>query len=192
MNYSNMHQHITRFATFACLLSSLLGCSLLSLPQTDSTPNRTSDKIVPLPLPNAKAKKDFQRVAIPNLAPSVSLPAELFTYAPTLSMQEINFVLKGKYIVKSSCLYFVQNDTEYFSAVFYLGRVIFFEDEGLISLNGTQVKLGEEITTGGVIKEYIGHYHFQKGDYAVVDSKDTDCLTEPAVFMTGKLVNTFP
>ncbi|WP_435979723.1 hypothetical protein [Psychrobacter sp. DM4] len=192
MNYSSLNQHITRLATFACLLSSLIGCSSLSLPQTGSTPNRTSDKIVPLPLPNTKAKNDFQQIATPNLAPSASLPAELFTYAPTLSMQEINFVLKGKYIVKNSCLYFVQNDTEYFSAVFYPGRVTLFEDEGLISLNGTKVKLGEEITTGGVIKEYIGHYHFQKGDYTVVDPKDTDCLKKPAVFMVGKLVNTYP
>ena len=95
---------------------------------------------------------------------------------------------KGKYIIKNNCLYFVKNDNEYLSPIFYPDRAVLHENEHAISLNGTKVKLGEEIVTSGIIRERIGSYYLRKGDTIIDDPENTACLTEPAVFMSGRVV----
>ncbi|WP_372828991.1 hypothetical protein [Psychrobacter maritimus] len=189
MNHSYLDKRLITATVFICLSSSLTGCTLLSKSQDESNANRLSDKItLPQPL-DIKVKDNPQNIEASQQDYKVSSPTELFTYAATLSMREINFVFKGKYVIKNNCLYFVKNDNEYLSPIFYPDRAILFENEQAISLNGTKVKLGEEVVTSGIIKEQIGSYYLRKGDIVIEDPENTACLTEPAIFMSGRVVN---
>lgn len=188
MNYSYLNKSLITATVFVCLLSSLTGCTSLSKSNGESNANRSSDNIALPQQLKIKVKDNSQNIAISQPDFKLSSPAELFTYAATLSMREINFVLKGKYIIKNNCLYFVKNDNEYLSPIFYPDRAILYENEHAISLNGTKVKLGEEIVTSGIIRERIGSYYLRKGDTVIDDPENTACLTEPAVFMSGRVV----
>ena len=189
MNHSYLNKNLIAATVFICLSSSLTGCTLLSKSQDESNANRLSDKITLPQQLDIKVKNNPQNVEVPQQDSKVSSPTELFTYAATLSMREINFVFKGKYVIKNNCLYFVKNDNEYLSPIFYPDRAILFENEQAISLNGTKVKLGEEVVTSGIIKERIGSYYLRKGDIVIEDPENTACLTEPAIFMSGRVVN---
>ena len=189
MNHSYLNKNLIAATVFICLSSSLTGCTLLSKSHDESNANRLSDKItLPQPL-DIKVKDNPQNIEASQQDYKVSSPTELFTYAATLSMREINFVFKGKYVIKNNCLYFVKNDNEYLSPIFYPDRAILFENEQAISLNGTKVKLGEDVVTSGIIKERIGSYYLRKGDIVIEDPENTACLTEPAIFMSGRVVN---
>ena len=189
MNYSYLNKNLIAATVFICLSSSLTGCTLLSKSQDESNANRLSDKItLPQPL-DIKVKGNPQNIEVPQQDSKVSSPTELFTYAATLSMREINFVFKGKYVIKNNCLYFVKDNNEYLSPIFYPDRAILFENEQTISLNGIKIKLGEEVVTSGIIKEQIGSYYLRKGDTVIDDPENTACLTEPAIFMSGRVVN---
>ena len=189
MNHSYLNKNLIAATVFICLSSSLTGCTLLSKSHDESNANRLSDKItLPQPL-DIKVKDNPQNIEASQQDYKVSSPTELFTYAATLSMREINFVFKGKYVIKNNCLYFVKNNNEYLSPIFYPDRAILFENEQAISLNGTKVKLGEEVVTSGIIKERIGSYYLRKGDIVIEDPENTACLTEPAIFMSGRVVN---
>ena len=183
MKQSYLNKSLITATIFVCLSSSLTGCTLLS------NSNRLSDKIILPQQSDIKVKDNSQNIEVSRQDSKVSSPAELFTYAATLSMREINFVFKGKYVIKNNCLYFVKNDNEYLSPIFYPDRAILFENEQTISLNGTKVKLGEDVVTSGIIKERIGNYYLRKGETVIDDPENTACLTEPAVFMSGRVVN---
>ena len=189
MSYSYLNKSLIIATVFVCLSLSLTGCIPLSKSHDESNSNGSSDNIALLQQLETKAKDDSQKIATSHQDAKASSPAELFTYATTLSMREINFVLKGKYVIKNNCLYFVQNNNTYLSPIFYPDRAILFENENAISLNGTKVKLGEEVITSGKIKERIGNYYLRKGDTVIDDPENTACLTEPAVFMSGRVVN---
>lgn len=189
MNHSYLNKNLIAATVFICLSSSLTGCTLLSKSQDESNANRLSDKITLRQPLDIKVKGNPQNIEVPQQDYKVSSPTELFTYAATLSMREINFVFKGKYVIKNNCLYFVKNDNEYFSPIFYPDRAILFENEQAISLNGTKVKLGEEVVTSGIIKERIGSHYLRKGDIVIEDPENTACLTEPVIFMSGRVVN---
>lgn len=188
MNYSYPNKSLITATVFICLSSSLTGCTSLSKSNGESNSNRSSDNIALPQQLDIKVKDNSQNIAISQPDSKLSSPAELFTYAATLSMREINFVFKGKYVIKNNCLYFVKNDNEYLSPIFYPDRAILYENEQTISLNGTKVKLGEEVVTSGIIKERIGSYYLRKGDTVIDDPENTACLTEPAVFMSGRVV----
>jgi len=188
MNHSYLNKSLITATVFVCLSSSLTGCTLLSKPHDDSNANRSSDNIAFRQQLDIKVKDNSQNMAVPQQDSKLSSPAELFTYAATLSMREINFVLKGKYIIKNNCLYFVKNNNDYLSPIFYPDRAILYENEQALSLNGTKVKLGEEIVTSGIIRERIGSYYLRKGDIVIEDPNNTACLTEPAVFMSGRVL----
>lgn len=186
MNHSYLNKSLITATVFICLSSSLTGCALLSKSHDESNANRLSDTIT---LPQQLDVKDNpQNIEVSQQDSKVSSLTELFTYAATLSMREINFVFKGKYVIKNNCLYFVKNNNEYLSPIFYPDRAILYENEQTISLNGTKVKLGEEVVTSGIIKERIGSYYLRKGDTVIDDPENTACLTEPAVFMSGRVV----
>ena len=189
MNHSYLNKNLIAATVFICLSSSLTGCTLLSKSHDESNANRLSDKITLPQQLDIKVKDNLQKIEASQQDYKVSSPTELFTYAATLSMREINFVFKGKYVIKNNCLYFVKNDNEYLSPIFYPDRAILFENEQAISLNGTKVKLGEEVVTSGIIKERIGSYYLRKGDIVIEDPENTACLTEPAIFMSGRVVN---
>ena len=189
MNHSYLNKNLIAATVFICLSSSLTGCTLLSKSHDESNANRLSDKITLPQQLDIKVKDNPRNVEVSQQDFKVSSPTELFTYAATLSMREINFVFKGKYVIKNNCLYFVKNDNEYLSPIFYPDRAILFENEQAISLNGTKVKLGEEVVTSGIIKERIGSYYLRKGDIVIEDPENTACLTEPAIFMSGRVVN---
>ena len=189
MNHSYLNKNLIAATVFICLSSSLTGCTLLSKSQDESNANRLSDKITLPQQLDIKVKDNPRNVEVSQQDFKVSSPTELFTYAATLSMREINFVFKGKYVIKNNCLYFVKNNNEYLSPIFYPDRAILFENEQAISLNGTKVKLGEEVVTSGIIKERIGSYYLRKGDIVIEDPENTACLTEPAIFMSGRVVN---
>ena len=189
MNYSYLNKNLIAATVFICLSSSLTGCTLLSKSQDESNANRLSDKTTLPQQLDIKVKDNPRNVEVSQQDSKVSSPTELLTYAATLSMREINFVFKGKYVIKNNCLYFVKNNNEYLSPIFYPDRAILFENEQAISLNGTKVKLGEEVVTSGIIKERIGSYYLRKGDIVIEDSENTACLMEPAIFMSGRVVN---
>ena len=189
MNHSYLNKNLIAATVFICLSSSLTGCTLLSKSQDESNANRLSDKTTLPQQLDIKVKDNPRNVEVSQQDFKVSSPTELFTYAATLSMREINFVFKGKYVIKNNCLYFVKDNNEYLSPIFYPDRAILFENEQAISLNGTKVKLGEEVVTSGIIKERIGSYYLRKGDIVIEDSENTACLTEPAIFMSGRVVN---
>ena len=189
MNHSYLNKNLIAATVFICLSSSLTGCTLLSKSHDESNANRLSDKTTLPQQLDIKVKDNPQNIEVSQQDYKVSSPTELFTYAATLSMREINFVFKGKYVIKNNCLYFVKNDNEYLSPIFYPDRAILFENEQAISLNGTKVKLGEEVITSGIIKERIGSYYLRKGDIVIEDPENTACLTEPAIFMSGRVVN---
>lgn len=189
MNHSYLNKNLIAATVFICLSSSLTGCTLLSKSQDESNANRLSDKTTLPQQLDIKVKDNPQNIEVSQQDYKVSSPTELFTYAATLSMREINFVFKGKYVIKNNCLYFVKNNNEYLSPIFYPDRAILFENEQAISLNGTKVKLGDEVVTSGIIKERIGSYYLRKGDIVIEDSENTACLTEPAIFMSGRVVN---
>lgn len=189
MNHSYLNKNLIAATVFICLSSSLTGCTLLSKSQDESNANRLSDNIALPQQLDIKVKNNSQNIEVSQQDSKVSSPIELFTYAATLSMREINFVFKGKYVIKNNCLYFVKNNNEYLSPIFYPDRAILFENEQAISLNGTKVKLGEEVVTSGIIKERIGSYYLRKGDVVIEDPENTACLTEPAIFMSGRVVN---
>ena len=189
MNHSYLNENLITAIVFICLSSSLTGCTLLSKSHDESNANRLSDKITLPQQLDIKVKDNSQNIEVPQQDSKGSSPTELFTYAATLSMREINFVFKGKYVIKNNCLYFVKNNNEYLSPIFYPDRAILFENEQTISLNGTKVKLGEEVVTSGIIKERIGSYYLRKGDIVIEDPENTACLTEPAIFMSGRVVN---
>ena len=189
MNHSYLNKSLLTATVFICLSSSLTGCALLSKSHDESNSTRLSDKITLPQQLDIKAKDNSQNIEVPQQDSKVSSPTELFTYAATLSMREINFVFKGKYLIKNNCLYFVKNNNEYLSPIFYPDRAILFENEQAISLNGTKVKLGEEVVTSGIIKEQISSYYLRKGDIVIEDPENTACLTEPAIFMSGRVVN---
>ena len=189
MNHSYLNNNLITATVFICLSSSLTGCTLISKSHNESNANRLSDKITLLQQLQTKPKDDSQNIEVPQQDSKVSSPTELFTYAATLSMREINFVFKGKYVIKNNCLYFVKDNNEYLSPIFYPDRAILFENEQTISLNGIKVKLGEEVVTSGIIKERIGSYYLLKGDNVIDDPENTACLTEPVVFMSGRVVD---
>ena len=189
MNHSYLNKNLIAATVFICLSSSLTGCTLLSKSHDESNANRLSDKTTLPQQLDIKVKDNPQNIEVSQQDYKVSSPTELFTYAATLSMREINFVFKGKYVIKNNCLYFVKNDNEYLSPIFYPDRAILFENEQAISLNGTKVKLGDEVVTSGIIKERIGSYYLRKGDIVIEDPENTACLTEPAIFMSGRVVN---
>ena len=189
MYHSYINKSLVTATVFMCLSSSLTGCALLSKAHDKSNANRLSDNIALPQQLDIKAKDNLQKIAVSQQDSQFSSPAELFTYAATLSMREINFVFKGKYVIKNNCLYFVKDNNEYLSPIFYPDRAILFENEQTISLNGIKVKLGEEVVTSGIIKERIGSYYLRKGDVVIEDPENTACLTEPAIFMSGRVVN---
>ena len=189
MNHSYLNNNLITATVFICLSSSLTGCTLLSKSHDESNANRLSDKITLPQQLDIKVKDNLQKIAVSQQDSQDSSPTELFTYAATLSMREINFVFKGKYVIKNNCLYFVKNNNEYLSPIFYPDRAILFENEQTISLNGIKIKLGEEVVTSGIIKEQIGSYYLRKGDTVIDDPENTACLTEPAIFMSGRVVN---
>ena len=189
MNYLHLNKSLITATIFVCLSSNLTGCTSMSKSHDESNFNLLSDNTALPQQLDIKTKDNSQKMAISQQESKSSSPAELFTYAASLSMREINFVLKGKYVIKNNCLYFVKNNNEYLSPIFYPDRAILFENEQAISLNGTKVKLGEEILTSGKIQERIGNYYLRKGDIVIEDPENTACLTEPAVFMSGRVVN---
>ena len=187
MNHSYLNNSLKIAVVFICLSSILTGCAPLSQPHDKS--NYLSDKITLPKQPDIKEKDNSQKIVVPQQDSKASSPVELFTYAATLLMRDINFVYQGKYVIKNNCLYFVKNNNEYLSPIFYPDKAILFENEQAISLNGTKVKLGEQVITSGVIKEHIKGYYLRKGDIVIEDPENTACLTEPAIFMSGRVVN---
>lgn len=187
MKHSYLNNSLKTATVFICISSILTGCRSLSQPHDKS--NHLSDNIISLQQPDIKEKDSSQKTVVPQQDSKANPSVELFTYAATLSMREINFVYKGKYIIKNNCLYFVKNNNEYLSPIFYPDRVILFENEQTISLNGNKVKLGEEVITSGVIKEHIKSYYLRKGDTVIDEPENIACLTEPAVFMSGRVVD---
>ncbi|MFC6381998.1 hypothetical protein [Psychrobacter glacincola] len=189
MNHSHISKSVIVVTSFVCLSSVLTGCTSLSRSHDESNANHLPDNIVLSQQPDIKVKDNVQKNTASQQDSTASSPAELFTYAAALSMREINFVYKGKYVIKNNCLYFVKNNNEYLSPIFYPDRAILFENEQTISLNGTKVKLGEEVITSGVIKEHITGYYLRKGDTVIDEPENTACLTEPAVLMSGRVVD---
>ena len=188
MNHSHLNKSVIAATFFVYVASSLIGCTSLSKSYDESNSNHLPDNIALPPQPDITVKDNSQKIAVSQQDSKASSPAELFTYASSLSMREINSVLKGKYIIENNCLYFVQSNNNYLSPIFYPDRAILFENENAISLNGTKVKLGEEVITSGKIKDRIGSYYLRKGDMVIDDPESAACLTEPAVFMSGRVV----
>lgn len=133
MNHLYLHKSLIAAVVFVYLLSGLAGCTSLPKLQDDSSPNRLSDNIALPQQLDIKAQDSSQNIEVSQQDFQFSSPAELFTYATTLSMREINFVFKGKYVIKNNCLYFVKNNNEYLSPIFYPDRVVLFDNEQTIS-----------------------------------------------------------
>ncbi len=104
MNHSYLNKNLIAATVFICLSSSLTGCTLLSKSQDESNANRLSDKTTLPQQLDIKVKDNPRNVEVSQQDFKVSSPTELFTYAATLSMREINFVFKGKYVIKNNCL----------------------------------------------------------------------------------------
>ena len=187
MKHSYLNNSLKTATVFICTSSILTGCRSLSQPHDKS--NHLSDNIISPQQSDIKEKDSSQKTLVIQQNSKASSPTELFTYAAALSMREINFVYKGKYVIKNNCLYFVKNNNEYLSPIFYPDRAILFENEQAISLNGTKVKLGDQVITSGVIKEHIKGYYLRKGDTVIDEPENTACLTEPVVFMSGRVVD---
>ena len=189
MNALYLKKRLITGTVFVCLSFSLTECTSLPKSHDESNSKRLPDNTVLLQQLDTESKADSQKIATSQQDLKASSPAELFTYAPTLSMREITFVFKGKYVIKNNCLYFVKNNNEYLSPIFYPDRAILFVNEQAISLNGTKVKLNEEVVTSGIIKGHLGSYYLRKGDTVIEDPENTACWTEPAVFMSGRVVD---
>ncbi len=94
MNHSYLNKNLIAATVFICLSSSLTGCTLLSKSQDESNANRLSDKITLPQQLDIKIKDNPRNVEISQQDSKVSSPTELFTYAATLSMREINLFSK--------------------------------------------------------------------------------------------------
>lgn len=158
---------------------------------------------------NTKPVTDFntsntEKVVINNdntnpLPSATSAPLLLYYFTPTLLMQRIYPVVTGRYVVQDNCLRFEQvynNKTRLLTPLFDpTYEVSLLPDEKALVLDGTRVKFGETIKTGGSVKEEYLFYHLQfdnpksRVSESVHDPEDHACLTEPGIFMRSKLID---
>ena len=158
---------------------------------------------------NTKPVTDFntsntEKVVINNdntnpLPSATSAPLLLYYFTPTLLMQRIYPVVTGRYVVQDNCLKFEQiynNKTRLLTPLFDpTYKVSLLQDEQALSLDGTRVKFGETIKTGGSVKEEYLFYHLQFDNpesgvsESVRNPEDHACLTEPGIFMRSKLID---
>ena len=158
---------------------------------------------------NTKPVTDFntsntEKVVINNdnthpLPSATSAPLLLYYFTPTLLMQRIYPVVTGRYVVQDNCLRFEQvynNNTRLLTPLFDpTYKVSLLPDEQALILDGTRVKFGETIKTGGSVKEEYLFYHLQFDNpksgvsESVRNSEDHACLTEPGIFMRSKLID---
>lgn len=123
----------------------------------------------------------------------------LYYFTPTLLMQRIYPVVTGRYMVQDNCLKFEQvynNKTRLLTPLFDpTYKVSLLQDEQALILDGTRVKFGETIKTGGSVKEEYLFYHLQFDNpesgvsESVRNPEDHACLTEPGIFMRSKLTD---
>lgn len=130
---------------------------------------------------------------------ATSAPLLLYYFTPTLLMQRIYPVVTGRYVLQDNCLKFEQvynNKTRLLTPLFDpTYKVSLLPDEQALVLDGTRVKFGETIKTGGSVKEEYLFYHLQFDNpksgvsESVRDPKDHACLTEPGILMRSKLID---
>ena len=158
---------------------------------------------------NRKPVTDFntsntEKVVINNdntnpLPSATSAPLLLYYFTPTLLMQRIYPVVTGRYVLQDNCLKFEQtynNKTRLLTPLFDpTYKVSLLPDEQALVLDGTRVKFGETIKTGGSVKEEYLFYHLQFDSpksgvsESVRNPEDHACLTEPGIFMRSKLID---
>lgn len=133
------------------------------------------------------------------LPAAASSPLLLYYFTPTLLMQRIYPLVTGRYVVQDNCLRFEQvhnNKTRLLTPLFDpTYKVSLLPDEQALILDGTRVKFGETIKTGGSVKEEYLFYHLQFDNpesgvsESVRNPEDHACLTEPGIFMRSKLID---
>lgn len=131
--------------------------------------------------------------------PAAASPLFLYYFIPTLLMQRIYPVVTGRYVVQDNCLRFEQvynNKTRLLTPLFDpTYKVSLLQNEQALILDGTRVKMGETIKTGGSVKEEYLFYHLQFDNpesgvsESVRNPEDHACLTEPGIFMRSKLID---
>ena len=134
-----------------------------------------------------------------NPLPAASSSLLLYYFTPTLLMQRIYPVVTGRYVVQDNCLRFEQirnNKTRLLTPLFDpTYKVSLLQNEQALILDGTRVKFGETIKTGGSVKEEYLFYHLQFDNLesgvseSVRNPEDHACLTEPGIFMRSKLID---
>lgn len=135
-----------------------------------------------------------------NSLPAASYsPLLLYYFTPTLLMQRIYPVVTGRYVVQDNCLKFEQiynNKTRLLTPLFDpTYKVSLLQNEQALILDGTRVKFGETVKTGGSVKEEYLFYHLQFDNpqsgvsESVRNPEDHVCLTEPGIFMRSKLID---
>lgn len=133
------------------------------------------------------------------LPATASSPLLLYYFTPKLLMQRIYPVVTGRYVVQDNCLRFEQvynNKTRLLTPLFDpTYKVTLLPNEQALILDGTRVKFGETIKTGGSVKEEYLFYHLQfdnpesEVSESVRNPEDHACLTEPGIFMRSKLID---
>ena len=133
------------------------------------------------------------------LPATASSPLLLYYFTPTLLMQRIYPVVTGRYVVQDNCLKFEQiynNKTRLLTPLFDpTYKVSLLQNEQALILDGTRVKFGETVKTGGSVKEEYLFYHLQFDNpqsgvsESVRNPEDHVCLTEPGIFMRSKLID---
>ena len=133
------------------------------------------------------------------LPAAASSPLLLYYFTPTLLMQRIYPVVTGRYVVQDNCLKFEQvhnNKTRLLTPLFDpTYEVSLLQNEQALILDGTRVKFGETVKTGGSVKEEYLFYHLQFDNpqsgvsESVRNPEDHVCLTEPGIFMRSKLID---
>lgn len=169
----------------------IMGCQSVSV--TDNTKPVTD--LDPSNIEKVVINKDNNHF-LPN---ATSTPLLLYYFTPTLLMQRIYPVVTGRYVVQDNCLRFEQvynNKTRLLTPLFDpTYEVSLLPDEQALILDGTRVKFGETIKTGGSVKEEYLFYHLQFDNpksgvsESVRNSEDHACLTEPGIFMRSKLID---
>nr|WP_241878782.1 hypothetical protein [Psychrobacter sp. PraFG1]UNK05371.1 hypothetical protein MN210_16215 [Psychrobacter sp. PraFG1] len=134
-----------------------------------------------------------------NPCPLLLPPFITLLFYPTLLMQRIYPVVTGRYVVQDNCLKFEQiynNKTRLLTPLFDpTYKVSLLQNEQALILDGTQVKFGETVKTGGSVKEEYLFYHLQFDNpqggvsESVRNPEDHVCLTEPGIFMRSKLID---
>lgn len=169
----------------------VMGCQTTSV--TDNTKSVTGSDT------SAVEKVIVNKDKTSPLPAAASSPLLLYYFTPTLLMQRIYPVVTGRYVVQDNCLRFEQvynNKTRLLTPLFDpTYKVSLLQDEQALILDGTRVKFGEIIKTGGSVKEEYLFYHLQFDNpqsgvsESVRNPEDHACLTEPGIFMRSKLID---